>query len=193
MLISAERSFLLVIDMQKKVLDLVHEHARVTANCAWLVGLANRLGVPVLATEHYPKGLGPMLEQLRQLFPAQAIGVKAHFSCVAAGCLEAMPANRRPQVVIAGIETHVCVMQTALDFRQAGKEVFVVADATSARSPADAACALERMRSAGIVVVTREMVLFEWLRQAGTPLFKEISVEFLQRRPGTASQASGPA
>ncbi|HET8610799.1 MAG TPA: isochorismatase family protein [Burkholderiales bacterium] len=180
MLLNAEQSSLLIIDMQKKVLDLVREHERVTRNCKWLMRLADKIGVPVAATCHYPEGLGPVVDELRRHVPAQAVRSKVHFSCVAARCLDDLPVMQRPQVVIAGIETHVCVWQSAADFRAAGTEVFVVADAVSSRQDGDTALALERMTAAGIHVVSREMVLFEWLRQAATPLFREVSREFLR-------------
>jgi nicotinamidase-related amidase len=180
MLLSAEQSFLLIIDMQKKVLDLVREHERVTRNCKWLMRLADKVGVPVAATCHYPEGLGPVIDELRRHVPAQAVRAKVHFSCVAARCLDDLPVMQRSQVVIAGIETHVCVWQSAADFRAAGTEVFVVADAVSSRQDSDTILALERMTAAGIHVVSREMVLFEWLRHAGTPLFKEVNREFLR-------------
>ena len=86
----------------------------------------------------------------------------------------------REQVVIVGIEAHVCVLQTALELRAAGKEVYLVADAVSSRALGDVQMALERMRAAGVQVVSREMVVFEWLRQAGTDIFRAISREFLR-------------
>jgi nicotinamidase-related amidase len=180
MLLNAEQSSLLIIDMQKKVLDLVREHERVTRNCEWLMRLAEKVGVPVAATCHYPEGLGPVVDELQHHVAAPAVRAKVHFSCVAAHCLDDLPVMQRPQVVIAGIETHVCVWQSAAEFRAAGSEVFVVADATSSRRDEDTLLALRRMTAAGIHVVSREMVLFEWLRQAATPLFRTVSREFLR-------------
>ena len=86
----------------------------------------------------------------------------------------------RPQVVLLGAEAHVCVLQTALDLRLAGKSVYLVADAVSSRSPSDVELALTRMRTEGVRVVSREMVAFEWLHRAGTAPFREISREFLR-------------
>lgn len=180
MLMKAELSSLLVVDMQDRLLPHVHDWQRTLDHVLWLVRVAQKVGVPVLASEQYPKGLGHTQPDLAALLPAGSVAEKSHFSCVAAQCLDGLPGAERPQVVICGIEAHVCVLQTALGLLEQGREVFVVADAVSSRRPDDCACALERMRDNGIDIVTREMVAFEWLQQAGTPLFKDISVNFLR-------------
>lgn len=182
MLIAAGKSRLLIVDVQEKLVPTIHEGARVIKNCEWLMKLAHRLEVPVLASEQYAKGLGPTVAQLKALLPEEGIAHKVHFSCIAADCLKNLPGPERNQIILAGIEAHVCVLQTAFDLHHSGNEVFVVADAISSRSAQDAALAVERMRAEGIPIVTREMVFFEWLRQAGTPLFKELSGEFLQKK-----------
>lgn len=181
MLIAADKSRLLIIDVQEKLAPTIHEGERVIANCAWLAKLAHKLEVPVVASEQYPKGLGPTVPQLKALVASDGIAHKVHFSCVAADCLKDLPGAERNQIIVAGMEAHVCVLQTAFDLHHAGHEVFVVADAISSRSPHDAALGIERMRGAGIPIVTREMVFFEWLRQAGTQRFKELSAEFLKK------------
>jgi nicotinamidase-related amidase len=180
MLMSAETSSLLVVDVQDKLLHHVHDWQPLLQNVIWLVRVARRIGVPVMATEQYPRGLGHTTVELARELPEGAVADKVHFSCAAARCLPGLPGAERPQVVICGMESHVCVMQTAIELKLAGKEVFVVGDSVGSRSPADKACALERMRGYGIEIVSREMVAFEWLRQAGTPLFKEISLDFLR-------------
>ena len=180
MLIERARSSLLVIDIQERLLPHIHEGQAVLDHAVWLVKVAQRLGVPVMVSEQYPKGIGPSVAVLRgQTFP-ENIAEKLHFSCVAAKCLERLPGAERPQVVVAGTESHVCVLQTVLDLRAQGKEVFVVADAVGSRKPSDKELALARMRANGIEVVSREMVAFEWLRQAGTEEFRAISREFLK-------------
>ncbi len=179
MLLDSKRSTLLVIDVQEKLLPHIADHSDVLAHCGWLVRVATRLGVPVLATEQYPHGIGATHPDLRALLPA-APREKLHFSCVAAGCLDADPAFAREQLVLCGIETHVCVLQTALELRAGNREVFVVEDAVGSRRSADKAAALARMHSHGVQIVTREMVAFEWLHESGTPTFKEVSREFLR-------------
>lgn len=180
MLMSAERSSLLVIDVQDRLLQHVHGWQALLHNVIWLVRVAKKIGVPVMATEQYPRGLGHTNPDLAKELPEGIVTEKVHFSCAAAQCLPGLPGSERPQVVICGMESHVCVQQTALELRWQGKEVFVAGDSVSSRDPADKALALERMRGHGIEIVSREMVAFEWLRQAGTPLFKEISLEFLR-------------
>lgn len=180
MLINAERSSLLVIDVQDKLLHHVHGWQSLLQNVIWLVRVAGKIGVPVMASEQYPKGLGHTAAELLRELPEGAVVEKLHFSCGAAGCLPGLPGADRPQVVICGMESHVCVMQTAIDLKESGKDVFVVGDSVGSRTPADKAFALDRMRDHGIEVVSREMVAFEWLHQAGTPLFKEISLGFLR-------------
>jgi len=180
MLIKADDSALLVVDMQGRLLTLVQDWQRILDNVMWLTRVAQKIGVPVMATEQYPKGLGRTQPDLAALFPPGGLAEKNHFSCVAANCLAGLPGAERRQVVVCGIESHVCVMQTALDLAASGKEVFVVADAVSSRSPDDKHFALERMRHHGIGIVTREMAAFEWLHVAGTELFREVSRNFLR-------------
>ena len=105
---------------------------------------------------------------------------KVHFSCVAEGCFEDHPAWHRPQLVVCGTEAHVCVLQSVLDLRTRGTQVFVVAEAVGSRRPLDRAAALARMRVHGVEVVSREMVAFEWLHRAGTDVFREVSREFIR-------------
>jgi nicotinamidase-related amidase len=180
MLMSAENSSLLVVDVQDRLLHHVHDWQVLLNNVIWLVRVAKKVGVPVMATEQYPKGLGHTNPELARELPENVVAGKVHFSCAAAQCLPGLLGSERPQVVICGMESHVCVQQTALELRWQGKEVFVVGDSVGSRDPGDKALALERMRGHGIEIVSREMVAFEWLRQAGTPLFKEISLEFLR-------------
>ncbi|MBU1238062.1 MAG: hydrolase [Gammaproteobacteria bacterium] len=180
MLISAENSSLLVVDVQDKLLHHVHDWQALLRNVIWLVKVARRIGVPVMASEQFPKGLGATNVDLANELPGGAIVEKVHFSCGAAQCLPGLPGSDRSQIVVCGMETHVCVLQTAIELQEQGKTVFVVGDVVGSRSPLDKALALERMRDHGVQIVSREMVAFEWLRKAGTPLFKEISMEFLR-------------
>lgn len=180
MLIDAERSMLLVIDVQAKLAPAVAEFEVVVANVITMIRSAQRIGVPVAATEHYAKGLGPLVPAIRTLLPDNAIGAKNHFSGVAAQCLPGLPGYDRAQVVVIGMEAHVCVLQTALDLLDEGREVYVVADAVGSRRSQDRDVALTRMRDEGVRVVTREMAIFEWLGEAGTPLFRDVCRDFLR-------------
>lgn len=180
MLIDRNKSALLVVDMQDTLLKLTDDWQKVLEHCVWLVKVAQVMAVPVMVSEQYRKGLGASNGELLALVPESAVADKLHFSCVAADCLKGLPGAERKQVILCGIESHVCVLQTALELLAAGKEVFVVADAVTSRSSADKSVALARMAALGIQVVTREMVAFEWMRQSGIPEFREISRNFLR-------------
>lgn len=180
MLMDAKKSSLLVIDVQEKLLPAIDDWQRVLDAVIWLTRLAKRMEVPIMASEQYPKGLGPTHADLAVDLPAGSMGTKSYFSCVPDGCLSALPGNERDQVVVCGVEAHVCVLQTVLDLLAADKQVFVVADAVGSRTAANKELALQRMRQNGAEIVSGEMVAFEWLRAAGTPLFREISRDFLR-------------
>ena len=176
MLIEAGRSVLLVIDVQERLLPAMAEPRSVVDHCTLLAKAAARLEVPALLSEQYPKGLGPTVPDLAALVPAASIHPKLHFSCAAdPGLSRRLSEIGRPQIVIAGIETHVCVLQTALGFHARGFHCFVVADATSSRTEANKSAGLARLRADGVEVVTAEMVVFEWLGQAGTPAFRDLA------------------
>lgn len=176
MLIKADRSCLLVVDIQERLLPAMFSPKSVTENTGILLKAAEIMGIPVLASEQYPKGLGPTVPEIAAQLPEGSVVEKLHFSCLGDGgfCLR-LGALARPQAVVVGMEAHVCVLQTVLDLRAQGVDVFVVADATSSRSPESHRLALERMRTAGAQVVSTEMVVFEWLAKAGTEQFRTIS------------------
>ncbi|PIE83446.1 MAG: hydrolase [Candidatus Contendobacter odensis] len=181
MLIKAETSCLLVVDIQERLMGAIHDAEQIIANSIWLIQIAQRLGIPVLASEQYPKGLGHTVTAIRNQLSTEALMEKMHFSCAAdRTCMRRIDAIGRNQIIIIGIEAHVCILQTALELQAMGKHVFLVADAVSSRSPRDIALALERMRAANVCIVSREMVVFEWLHQAGTDVFREISRNFLR-------------
>ncbi len=179
-LIHRDQSLLLLIDVQEKLAPLCDDSTPWLANIEWLLKIATKLNIERMATEQYPIGLSHTLPQLQPYFQ-QPILDKVHFSCAAdAHCWQAIKNIDRNQAILIGIETHVCIMQTAFECLEQGMQVFVVVDAVSARHRVDHKTALKRMSQAGITLVTREMVVFEWLRQAGTAEFKAISKEFLR-------------
>ncbi len=180
MKIDRSKSVLLVIDMQPRFLTLVPDHETILRHCTWLMDLAGDTGVPVLLSAHYPGGMGAVSEVLTQNVPQARVVEKLFFSCVEDGCLEGTAEAERKQWILCGIETHACVMLTALDLVAAGKQVFLVVDAVASRSPLDRETALQRMAAAGVTLVTREMVFFEILRKAGTPEFKACSRKYLR-------------
>jgi nicotinamidase-related amidase len=180
MLIEADHSLLLLIDLQERLAPAIQDIDTVLRHNLWLVAVAQRLAVPVGATVQYPSGLGPMVPELGASIPPERVVEKIHFSAVADGCLERLPEFSRRQIVLTGTEAHVCVLQTALGLRALGKEVFVVAEAVGSRHASDKELALARLRQAGCGIVSREMVAFEWLHKAGTDQFRQISREFLR-------------
>jgi nicotinamidase-related amidase len=176
MLIQAHASALMLIDMQEKLLPLVVDAQDIEKNCRWLLQIAHYLKIPIITTEQYPKGLGHTVTGLNEFSQPQDHHEKICFSAASQSILT----QDRLQWVLIGIETHVCVMQTALALREQNKQVFVVDDCTSARFDRDKHLALARMKQHGVDIVSREMVVFEWLAQAGTPEFKFINENFIK-------------
>jgi nicotinamidase-related amidase len=176
MLIDASRACVLAIDLQTRLLPVITGGDAVLQQSVWLVRLANRLGLPIIATEQYPQGLGATCDALLQQLPSGCVQTKVDFSCIAGGCVD----TGHEQWILCGIESHVCVLQTALELKASGREVFVVESAVGSRRESDKATALARMRQHEIDIVSPEMVAFECLRSANSPLFREISREFLR-------------
>lgn len=176
MLMTANSSSLLIVDVQEKLCPVMDDPRSVIHNCGRLMKGAERLGVPVTVSEQYPKGLGPTMVDLRDLTAATNVLEKTSFSCAAApNIMERLVSLERRKVIVAGIEAHVCVCQTALGLLEQGYEVFVVADAVNSRHPADMKTGLARMQASGVKVVPTESVLFEWLGDASHEAFREIS------------------
>ena len=174
-LLDKNRSVLVLIDFQEKLFPHVFDYQRVLSRVDLLLSAANLLQVPLLVTEQYPRGLGNTVEQIRKELSNVEVLEKMDFSCVqAAGFKERLSSLQRHQLVLAGIETHICLAQTALDLASCGETVFIVADATSSRRPLDAQIALQRLDQSGLTVTTAEAVVFEWLRRAGTDEFKAL-------------------
>lgn len=173
-----EQAILLVIDLQEKLLPAIHQADACVAAAGRLIRGCQALGVPVIATEQYPAGLGPTCQNVRELLGTEAPIEKLLFSAYVQGVRDAIAAragaSSRAQVIVTGTEAHVCVQQTVLDLLRDGKDVWVCADAVSSRRPFDCEIALQRMRQAGAVITTTESVLFELLGQAGTDDFKRI-------------------
>lgn len=175
MRIKATDSTLLIVDIQERLFPVILDAAAMAEHTAWLQQVAKRVGVPVLLTEQYSKGLGQTIATLRDGVEDSAILEKLDFSAAGDGELFKRPGGERRQFVVCGCETHVCVLQTVLELLEAGRQVFVVEEAVTSRTPANKQLALARMRQAGAQIVSGEMVAFEWMERAGTETFKEIS------------------
>jgi nicotinamidase-related amidase len=182
--LTAANSVLVVIDVQDKLLAKIPTAAALVRNAGFLIDAARLLGVPVSATEQYPKGLGPTTPELARRLPADRPAKTAFSCCGAAGFLADLRGLARPNVVLAGMETHVCVGQTALDLLDAGLTVFLPVDALAARSAVDHDAALRRLERAGAIPTTAEAVAFEWVGDAAHPQFKALSKLVIDRTAG---------
>lgn len=174
-------SILLIIDVQERLVTAMDSPREVINNCTKLLSVACRLNIPSIITEQYPEGLGQTIIDVRQ-----AAGKETHyFSKLEFSLLknakirEAIEQLSKKQIIIAGVETHICVLQTAIELLEKGYEVYVVSNACSSRDNLQHAFALQRMNRNGVDVVSSEMVMFEWLEKAGTEEFKEISRQFI--------------
>jgi nicotinamidase-related amidase len=176
MLIERGQSALLIVDVQEKLAPVMTDPRRVIHNCSLLLRAAARLEIPALVTEQYPKGIGPTVVDLREWIPVGGLMEKTYFSCAAEPeVLARIEGLGRKQIVVAGIEAHICVLQTALGLKAKGFEVFVVADASASRRHNSEELAFSRLGYDGVGLVSTEMVLFEWLHKAGSPEFKDLS------------------
>ncbi len=180
MLIDAKKSALLVVDVQGRLVPAVSGWQALLDQVVWLIRVARRMEIPVLACEQYPQGLGPTHPAIAAELPPGCIASKLHFSAVAGGCHALEQAGGPAHYVVCGMESHVCVLQTVIELLENDKRVFVVEEAVGSRRESDKALALARMREAGAAIVSREMVVFEWLRRADSELFREISRQFLR-------------
>ena len=170
-LLDRGRAALVVVDVQEAFRSAVLEFERVAARAAVLAQAARILGLPVVVTEQYPQGLGDTVTPLLEHLEGVPRLPKTVFSAARA---EGFSLGGRDQVVVCGIEAHVCVSQTVLDLLGSGTQVHVARDAVSSRSETDLAAGLERMERAGAVLSSVEMALLELVGQAGTPEFKAI-------------------
>ncbi len=174
-LMSVGDTALLVVDVQSKLVALVPGYERLVWNVGRLIDGATLLGIPVVATEQYPKGLGPTVPELAARL-GESARPKLAFSCGQCGdVFRQWEAAGISKVLLAGIESHVCVQQTALDLLAYGLRVYLAVDAIGARYEIDHRTALRRMESSGATLTTTEAALFEWCRVAGTSEFKQIS------------------
>jgi nicotinamidase-related amidase len=171
MVLSPDGAVLLLIDLQERLMPVIADHEVVVARAVRLAEAATLLDVPVRATEQNPAALGRTVPPLSG-YP-QAVLAKTTFSAAAdPGFAALLPAEG--EIVVAGVEAHVCVLQTVLDLLDAGRRVVWAADATGSRDPADREVGIDRARRHGAEIVTSEMVLFEWLRDARHPKFREV-------------------
>lgn len=174
-MLQATDTLLLIVDIQEKLFRSMHAKEELLTNAQKLVRGAGVLGVPVVWAEQNPKGLGPTVPELAALLKAVTPISKFSFSCCdSEECLRGLRTGGRRNVLISGIETHICVYQTAAGLTASGFTVEVVADACSSRTPENKRIGLEKCRAAGAAITSVETVLFELLKVAAGPVFKEV-------------------
>ena len=173
-LMNAEDSALLVVDAQVKLLEIIPQRARIVWNIRRLLDAADALHLPVAATEEYPDRLSPTVPELRERIRT-APNKMCFSACVCGEIFEQWRADNRYRVLLCGIESHVCILQTALDLAASGFEPYVAVDAVGSRYAIDYEFALRRMESSGVILTTTETAIFEWCRTADHPEFKKIS------------------
>lgn len=175
-ILDRDRSALLVIDLQEAYRGKLHGEERLLAAARRVLRASRVLGVPVLVTEQYPKGLGATRAEIAEVIPEDApVAEKTSFSALGADAVrEKLDALGRGQIVVIGIETHVCVNQTVHDLLARRLQVHVVRDAVTARYPLDDEIGFAKLVGSGAVPTSSEAVLFEWLRDARAPEFKTL-------------------
>jgi nicotinamidase-related amidase len=180
MQMSAADTGLLVIDVQEKLLPKIQGAGPLERNVAFLIDAARLLNMTVQCTEQYPRGLGPTVPELARRLPERPDKV-AFSSCAVPSVVETFRRQARPKLVLAGIETHVCVLHTALDLLALDFRVFVAVDAVGSRYRLDHDIALRRLEQAGAVLTTSETCVFEWIGGAGHAQFKAVSALIQER------------
>ncbi|MDP1724859.1 MAG: hydrolase [Alphaproteobacteria bacterium] len=174
MLLNASKSLLLVIDIQEKLFPLQAEKELILKGTEFLLDVAQILTVPSILSEQYPKGLGKTISEI-DVYNLKSFE-KTCFSCAEdEPIVEYLKSTKRSQIVIVGMEAHICVLQTAIGLQMQGFQVFVVEDAISSRQLSDKKAALKRMTHCAVQIVTKEMVTYEWLHRSGTDAFNEIN------------------
>ncbi len=175
--LDAKECALVVVDIQQKLLPPIFNNEALVRNSQLLIRLANILEIPVLVTTQYAKGLGDTVPEIASLLPQTAAIDKLEFSCFGkdqfCSAVKSLPGNRTT-MLLCGMEAHICVMQTALGALAQGYLVHVASDAVGSRAESNWRVGLDRMRDAGAVISSTEMMMYELLRKSGTPAFKEL-------------------
>lgn len=174
-LLTRDKSALLIVDIQERIYKVVRDYDNLVSNILKLIKGIKILGLPIYYTEQYAKGLGPTIQKIKSELEGNAIH-KLSFSCYdAENLFSQLKNNGIEQVIVCGIESHVCVLQTVLDLLSNNFQVNIAVDCVSSRKKIDFETALRRMENEGALLSTSETILFELLQVCGTPVFKEIS------------------
>ncbi len=175
-MLSINNTILLCIDVQESLAQVMSERDTMITNLKKLIAGVSTLGIPIIRTEQNPRKLGSTVSEIAKLMPAVGAISKMSFSCCGSNAfMEALRSNQRQQILLSGIEAHVCVYQTAVDLMLKGYEVDVVVNCISSRTVENRSVGIEKMRHSGAGLTTTEIALFELLRTAESPWFKDIS------------------
>lgn len=175
-IINKDEAVLVVVDIQEKLAAVMSENEKVVSNCLHLIEASKLLHIPILVTEQYPKGLGPTVKEIRDALPSYEPIEKLAFSCCGEPAfLRALESTGKKRIILCGMETHVCVLQTCLGLLKEEYDVHVASDAVCSRSKENRKTGVEFMRGAGGVITCTETVLFQLLDRAGTEEFRIIS------------------
>jgi len=174
-ILNKNNAVLVIVDIQDKLAVIMSERQKVTANCIHLIEAAKLLNIPIVLTEQYPKGLGTTINEIKDALPSYKPFEKVTFDCCKGnGFSEKIGSLRKTHIILTGMETHICVLQTCLGLLEKGYLVHLSSDAVCSRKKADYKTGRNMMRDAGAVITCTETVLFQLLERAGTPEFKEI-------------------
>ena len=175
MTLRTDNTACLIVDIQERLTPALHEAERFTAACTLLIRGLHALGIPMMATEQYPQGLGTTLPEIKSLLPDTPFVEKTRFSAVLPETEDFIRRHNAQNIVLIGAETHICMLQTALDLHAQGLNAYIPAECAASRNPANKTNGLEQMRAAGVTVGNGESLLFALLRDAKHPAFKTIS------------------
>ena len=171
MLIDQDSSTLVLVDLQQRLMPSIHQSASVINQCVRISEIAKILEIPIIGTQQSPKSIGTYIEEVSRY--CEKTIQKEHFNACFDGLIGSLPLNR-PEVILAGCETHICVMQTALGLIDADYSVTIIVDAVGSRNAFDGDVALKRLERSGAILSTVEMISYEWLRSAKNESFKEV-------------------
>lgn len=175
-ILDKEDAVLVIVDIQERLAAVMSERQKIVDNCLHLIEIAKLLNIPVLLNEQYPRGLGPTVPEIKEAVSSYQPLEKVTFSCCRGGSFsEQLSSVGRKKIILAGMETHVCVLQTCIDLLKQGYIIHAVGDAICSRTEDNFKTAIEYMRDAGAVITCTETVLFQLLEKAGTEEFKAIS------------------
>ncbi len=175
-ILTRDGSVLLIVDVQERLASKMEERDKVASNIRKLIFSFSTLNLPIVITEHYPKGLGHLIPPLKEAIDRYHPIEKITFSCFGEDSfVEELKRLKAKNLILTGMETHICILQTALDALRRGYKVHLPEDAVSSRRMSDCQVGIEKMRRAGVIVTSTEIVIFELLERAGTPEFKAIS------------------